>query len=91
MGLRTFVSEYMARHRNPWNRALHLLGVPVAPILLVYFLVRGRLREAGAAFGVGYSLQWIGHRIEGNSMWDSLEGRAVKLLLAPARAVRDRG
>src|SRR3990170_2888497 len=75
----------MARHRNPWNRALHLVGVPLAPILVLTFLVLGRFREAAAAFVLGYSLQWLGHRIEGNSMWDSLEGMLVKALLRPFR------
>jgi hypothetical protein len=80
----------MARHRNGWNRALHLVGVPLAPILLVAFLVTGRFWLAGAAFLLGYSLQWIGHRIEGNSMWDSLEGHVVRALAAPLRLVRSR-
>ncbi len=80
-----FVRDYMARHTNPWNRALHLVGVPLAPVLFLYFLARGRWLEAGAAFVVGYTLQWLGHRIEGNSMWDSLEGKLVKALLRPFR------
>ena len=75
----------MARHTNPWNRALHLVGVPLAPILLVYFLIRQEWLLAGAAFVLGYGLQWLGHRIEGNSMWDSLEGMVVKAILAPFR------
>jgi hypothetical protein len=85
-----FVDDYMARHRNGWNRALHLVGVPLAPILFVVFLVTGRFWLAGAAFVLGYGLQWIGHRIEGNSMWDSLEGHVVRALTAPVRIVRSR-
>jgi len=81
-----FVREYMARHTNPWNRALHLVGVPLAPIALTYLLVRGRFGLAAGAFTAGYSLQWLGHRIEGNSMWDSLEGKLVKAVAAPFRA-----
>jgi 2-alkyl-3-oxoalkanoate reductase len=80
-----FVRDYMARHTNPWNRALHLVGVPLAPILVVLFLVRGEWREAAAAFVLGYGLQWLGHRMEGNSMWDSLEGMVVKAVLKPFR------
>jgi nucleoside-diphosphate-sugar epimerase len=75
----------MARHRNPWNRALHLVGVPLAPVLVVVLLVLGRFREAAAAFVLGYALQWLGHRIEGNSMRDSLEGAVVRALLSPFR------
>ena len=75
----------MARHTHPWNRALHVVGVPLAPVLFLYLLVRGRWLEAGAAFVAGYTLQWLGHRIEGNSMWDSLEGMLVKALFRPFR------
>ena len=80
-----FVREYMARHTNPWNRALHLVGVPLAPIAFAYLLVRGRFLPAAGAFAAGYSLQWLGHRIEGNSMRDSLEGALVRALAAPFR------
>jgi nucleoside-diphosphate-sugar epimerase len=80
-----FVRDYMARHTHPWNRALHVVGVPLAPVLFLYLLVRGRWLEAGAAFVAGYTLQWLGHRIEGNSMWDSLEGMLVTALLRPFR------
>jgi hypothetical protein len=59
---------YMARHRNPWNRALHLAGIPIAPVGSAYLLARGRPREAGRALAAGYALQWLGHRIEGNEV-----------------------
>ena len=85
-----FVTSYMARHRNGWNRALHVVGVPLAPILLVAFLVTGHFWLAAAAFVLGYGLQWIGHRIEGNSMRDSFEGHVVRVLTAPFRLVRSR-
>jgi len=81
---------YMARHRNGWNRALHLVGVPLAPILLVVFLVTGHFWLAAGGFVLGYGLQWLGHRIEGNSMRDSLEGQVVRVLTAPFRLVRSR-
>ena len=85
-----FVTSYMARHRNGWNRALHVVGVPLAPILLFVFLVTGHFWLAAAAFVLGYGLQWIGHRIEGNSMRDSLKGHVVRVLTAPFRLVRSR-
>lgn len=90
MGPGAFVRGYMARHRNPWNRGLHLVGVPLAPVFFFVLLATGRFRAAAAAFAAGYSLQWLGHRIEGNSMWDSLEGQLVKALLAPFRVLRTR-
>jgi hypothetical protein len=86
-----FVRDYMARHTNPWNRAIHLVAVPLAPFIFLYLLITGRFMLAAVAFVAGYTLQWIGHRIEGNSMWDSLEGKFVKALAFPFRAVRTRG
>jgi len=80
-----FVRDYMARHTHPWNRALHLVGVPLAPVLFLILLALGRFREAAAAFVVGYFLQWLGHRIQGDGMWDTFEGKLVKALLAPFR------
>jgi hypothetical protein len=88
--IRRFVDEYMARHTNPWNRALHLIGVPLAPVLFLVLLVLGEFKAAAVAFVLGYTLQWTGHRIEGNSFWDSFEGRLVKALGAPFRMVRSR-
>jgi len=84
------VHGYMERHTNPWNRALHLVGVPIAPILCVVFLVLEQWLAAAVAFVVGYTLQWLGHRIEGDSMWDTFEGKVVKALAAPFRLLRSR-
>ncbi|HEX4930779.1 MAG TPA: NAD-dependent epimerase/dehydratase family protein [Gaiellaceae bacterium] len=80
-----FVRDYIARHSNPWNRALHVVGVPLAPVLFLILLALGRFREAAAAFVAGYFLQWLGHRIQGDGMWDTLEGKLVKKLLPPFR------
>jgi hypothetical protein len=85
-----FVRGYMSRHQNPWNRALHLVGVPLAPVTFLILLALGHFVWAGAAFVVGYTLQWTGHQIEGNRMWDSWEGQLVKALLVPFQALRRR-
>jgi hypothetical protein len=84
------VQSYMARHQNRWSQALHLVGVPLAPIAFVVLLALGDWAWAAAAFVAGYTLQWLGHRIEGNSFWDSWEGQLVRLLLTPFRALRAR-
>ena len=82
-----FVTDYVSRHRNPWCRLLHLVGVPLAPFLFLYLLFQGQFLAAGVAFLAGYSLQWVGHRIEGNevgewtllkAIWRRLTGRAAR-------------
>ena len=90
VGAGAFIRDYSARHENPWNRALHVVGVPLAPVAFVVLLALGEFAWAAAAFVAGYALQWIGHRIERNSMWDSLEGQFMKALVAPFRALRAR-
>ncbi len=79
------VHEYKTRHTNPWNRALHLVGVPLAPVIFLCLLALRLWWWAAAAFAAGYTLQWIGHQIEGNRMWDSWEGKLVQAIVAPFR------
>ena len=68
--LRKYLRDYMSNHRNPANRALHIVGVPLAPWGGLLLLITGRITAALGALVVGYGLQWIGHRIEGNEMGD---------------------
>ncbi len=76
------VRDYLARHRNPWNRGLHLVGVPLAPCLCLVLLLRGRYAAAGRAFAVGYALQLIGHRIEGSEVGEWILVRRAARRLA---------
>lgn len=86
-----FFRDYASRHTNNWNRILHLIGVPIAPVLFLFWLLTGRFLHAAVAFVVGYTLQWLGHRIEGNGMADSLEGKLVAAVLSPFRRARSNG
>jgi hypothetical protein len=63
-----FVRDYISRHRHPGNRALHVVGVPLAHFVSLYLVIRGRFAPASAAFVAGYMLQWAGHRMEGNEV-----------------------
>jgi hypothetical protein len=62
------LARYGARHRNPWNRALHAAGIPLAPVGSTYLLLRRRPRAAARYLVAGYALQWLGHRIEGTEV-----------------------
>lgn len=78
-----FVRDYLSRHRNPWNRALHLVGVPLSPLATLVLAVLGEWRAAVVTFVIGYALQILGHRIEGNEVGEwilvkSLAGRLVR-------------
>jgi hypothetical protein len=60
----------MSNHTDPRNRVLHLIGVPLAPWGAIVFLIRGDFLLAIGSFFVGYGLQYIGHKAEGNQMGD---------------------
>ena len=62
-----FLIDYGQRHAHPVNALLHLFGVPLAFVGLL-FMFSGRL-VAGLSFLVaGYVLQYLGHRVQGNEV-----------------------
>ncbi len=67
MMFKAFLKNYLPRHRNRVNQALHLSGVPLTFVGTTWTLL------AGAApcwpclcFVGGYLLQFAGHAVEGN-------------------------
>jgi len=74
---------WLVRHRHPFNFGIHLIGIPMAVtglVLFVAWLVGSDVDWywGVGAFVVGYVLQYIGHRIEGN---DVGEWAGIKRLL----------
>ncbi len=61
------IIEWNARHQLPLNFALHLLGIPIAFVGLV-FLGLGDFDWGLAFLAAGYLPQYVGHRAEGNDM-----------------------
>jgi hypothetical protein len=80
-----FVQDYVERHRNPVNAALHLVGVP-AVLYGIFWAATGRSgrhRGMGLAFIVlGYFLQYLGHKKQGNEVG---EVSLIKFLVAKMR------
>jgi hypothetical protein len=74
--LRQRLDGWLVRHQHPFNFAIHLVGIPVAVagIPLLYFYPWWGV----GALVVGYFLQWMGHRVEGN---DVGEWAGIKRLL----------
>ena len=71
--MRTFLKNYLPRHRNRVNQILHLIGVPLTFVGTPWTLI------AGAApwwpcicFAGGYLLQFAGHAVEGNDAGESV-------------------
>jgi hypothetical protein len=68
---------WMVRHRHPFNFAIHLIGIPLAVAGVVLLFVLPWYWGVGAIV-LGYLLQYVGHRVEGN---DVGEWAAIKRLL----------
>lgn len=68
---------WMLRHQLAFNFWIHMLGIPIA-VASLPLLCLGEWQWALGAFVLGYLLQWIGHRAEGN---DVGEWAAIKRML----------
>ena len=65
--IRKFLKNYLPRHTNRINRALHLIGVPLTCVGTPAALIHGTAWYYPlGCFVCGYLLQFIGHAIEGN-------------------------
>jgi hypothetical protein len=85
--LRRIWRNWRTRHQDPRNFAIHMLGIPLA-VAGVFLLLFTDWYWGVAAIVVGYILQWIGHRWEGN---DVGEWAAIKQLLGlPTVAISPR-
>ena len=59
------LQSWLARHQHPFSFYLHLIGIPMT-LLAVPLLARHQWRTAARLFGGGYTLQFLGHLVEGN-------------------------
>src|SRR2546428_331336 len=75
--IRKALRNWLERHRVPFNRIIHLFGIPIAVASIPLLFLQLWYWAAGA-FVVGYFLQWLGHHVEGN---DVGEWAAIKRML----------
>lgn len=59
--------NWLARHQDAFNFWIHLLGIPLAVAGLPLLFLAPWYWGVGAIV-VGYVLQWLGHRVEGNDV-----------------------
>lgn len=59
--------NWLARHQNTFNFWIHMLGIPIAVAGIPLLFILDWYWGVGA-IAVGYLLQWIGHRVEGNDV-----------------------
>lgn len=70
--------NWRLRHQDPLNFWIHLLGIPLAVAGVALLFIPGGWLWGIGGIVLGYSLQYIGHRVEGN---DVGEWAAIKRLL----------
>ena len=65
----SWIAEYSESHQHPLNRLTHTFGIPIIllslPLLVAGIFWRTALWVGVALFVVGWTLQLIGHAIEG--------------------------
>lgn len=58
------LQSYEGEHRNPVNRALHAIGIPI--VVASFPLLLWSWKWALGAHVGGWAILWLGHAIEGN-------------------------
>lgn len=76
--------NWLTRHQTPANFWIHMLGIPLAVAGVPLLFVAEWYWGVGAIV-VGYLLQWIGHRLEGNDVGEFIPVK--RLLGLPVVAV----
>ena len=57
---KSFISDYLSRHRNNTDRVLHIIGIPLV-LFGIFQLFSGRWKAGLFNFFIGYLFQWVGH------------------------------
>ena len=75
--LRRRLEGWMLRHQLPFNFWIHMIGIPLALTGVLLLFLTDWYWGVGALV-VGYALQYVGHRAEGNDLG---EWAGIKRLL----------
>jgi len=59
--------NWLLRHQNGFNFAIHMVGIPLAFAGVPLLFLADWYWGVGAIL-LGYLLQWVGHRVEGNDV-----------------------
>src|SRR5438034_11637326 len=75
--IRKILRNWRERHQDPFNFAIHLIGIPLTVVGVCLLFLVDWYWGVGA-FVLGYLLQFIGHCVEGNDLG---EWAGIKRLL----------
>lgn len=77
--VRRILANWLERHQHPFSFWIHVIGIPMTIVGLALVVLWPTSWYWGVGtFVLGYLLQYIGHRVEGNDMGEWV---AVKRLL----------
>ena len=92
------ISNWFQRHQHPGSLLLHAIGIPLTVVALVLVIVQlGQGRwdlwwRPVVCVVLGYALQYLGHRIEGNDMGEMILFKRLMgkpyIAVAPSREGR---
>ncbi len=72
---------YLHEHRDPRNRATHMVGIPILVVTTLAALLLWDLRMFVGGQLLGWAFQLLGHKIEGNK--PALLENPVAFLMGP--------
>ena len=71
------IENWRKRHRNTTSFWLHMAGIPACFVAAPILLILQRYWLALATFLAGYTLQFIGHLVEGNRSGEEMLVRRI--------------
>jgi uncharacterized membrane protein YGL010W len=80
---------YLNEHQHPGNRLTHMFGIPLLVVTLVWAIVAMSWKIFVVGQVVGWALQLIGHRIEGNR--PALLKRPISFAMGPLMVLVELG
>ena len=85
-----WIAQYASSHQHPVNRACHTFGIPLIAVSIALFVASIAAHRlwiyALALFLTGWTLQFIGHAIEGNR--PAFFGNPIYFLVGPWWLIR---
>jgi len=76
MNAKEFVIDYCQRHAHPVNAVLHIIGVP-AVFFGIYQMFTGQVLMGLGNFVMGYFLQYLGHKAQGNEVGEVTLAKSI--------------
>jgi uncharacterized membrane protein YGL010W len=88
--IKAFLIDYCQRHAHPANAFFHIFGVPMA-FYGFYKLLIAQWTIGAALVVVGYLLQYIGHKFQGNEVGEVTLAKNIYRRITSRRVAGENG